>query len=374
MENIPVGLLPQLAHSLHRSRSATGYLVTAYALVVVIGSVPLALVLRRLTRRRLLIGALTVFVAGCAAGAAAQTYGQLLATRLAIAAGHCVFWAVVAAAGAALVPRERRGHALAMVFSGSSLAGVLGIPAVTWLGQQTSWRVATLAASGLGLISLTAIVVLLPATAVEEEQQAAPHPSRRRFALVLAALALTMAGAFAMLTYVTVFLLNLGGFRTAAISPILLVSGGSGAIGVWVSARYAGHHARPTMLAGVAGLTASLGALALFAHHGTLDIVLLCPYGFSLSVVAVAVQSRCLDHAPGSINVASAANSAVFNVGIGGGALLGGLLLQHVGARAIPVAGCISTGLALLLLLAEPAQTTVGSQSRTATRNAGSSV
>lgn len=350
-----MGLLPQLAHSLHRSHSATGYLVTAYALVVVICSVPLALVLRRLTRRRLLIGALTVFVLGCAAGAAAQTYGQLLATRLAIAAGHCVFWAVVAAAGAALVPRERRGHALAMVFSGSSLAGVLGIPAVTWLGQQTSWRVATLAASGLGVISLTAIVSLLPETAVEEERQAAPHPSRTRFAIVLGALALTMTGAFAMLTYITVFLLDLGGFRAAAISPILLVSGASGAIGVWVSARYAGHHARPTMLAGVAGLTAALGALALLAHHSTLDIVLLCAYGFSLSGVAVAVQSRCLDHAPGSINVASAANSAVFNVGIGGGALLGGLLLQHVGARAIPVAGCISTGLALLLLLAEPA-------------------
>ncbi|HEV2591995.1 MAG TPA: hypothetical protein VGU02_08880, partial [Gaiellaceae bacterium] len=87
---------------------------------------------------------------------------------------------------------------------------------------------------------------------------------------------------------------------------------------------------------------------------GTLDVVLLCAYGFSLSTVAVSVQARCLDHAPGSINVASAINSAVFNVGIGGGALLGGLLLQHVGARAIPVAGAISTALALVLLLVEP--------------------
>jgi predicted MFS family arabinose efflux permease len=118
----------------------------------------------------------------------------------------------------------------------------------------------------------------------------------------------------------------------------------------------------------------SLAVLALVAHHGVLDIVFLCAYSFSLSTVAVAVQARCLDHAPGSINIASAMNSAVFNVGIGGGALLGGLLLQHVGARAIPVAGCISTGLALLLLLAEPGHTTLGSQSRTATRNAGSSV
>ncbi|HEV2590766.1 MAG TPA: MFS transporter, partial [Gaiellaceae bacterium] len=272
-ENIPVGLLPQLAHSLHRSRSATGYLVTAYALVVVVGSVPLALLTRRFTRKRLLTGALVVFVLGCAAGAAAQTYGQLLGTRLAIASGHCVFWAVVAAAGAALVPRDRRGHALAMVFSGSSLASVVGIPAVTWLGQQTSWRVSTLAASGLGLVSLTAIFVLLPPTVVEEEQQEAPHPSVRRFTLVQVALALTMTGAFAMLTYITVFLLNLGGFSTGAISPILLVSGAAGAAGVLISARFVAHHARPTMTLGVAGLTASLAILALVAHHGTLDVV-----------------------------------------------------------------------------------------------------
>ncbi len=317
-------------------------------------SVPLALVTRRFTRRRLLIGALVVFVLGCAAGAAAQTYGQLLATRLAIASGHCVFWAVVAAAGAALVPHHRRGHALAMVFSGSSLAGVLGIPAVTWLGQQTSWRVSTLAASGLGLVSLTAIVALLPSTDVDEEQQPAPHPSRRRFALVQVALALTMTGGFAMLTYVTVFLLNLGGFSSGAISPILLVSGAAGVAGVLLSARFTAHHARPAMTAGVAGLTVSLAVLALVAYHGTLDVVFLCAYSFSLSTVAVAVQARCLDHAPGSINIASAMNSAVFNVGIGGGALLGGLLLQHVGARAIPVAGCVATGLALGLLLAEP--------------------
>jgi predicted MFS family arabinose efflux permease len=320
---------------------------------VVVGSVPLALVTRRFTRRRLLLGALVVFVLGSAAGAAAQTYGQLLGTRLAIAAGHCVFWAVVAAAGAALVPRDRRGHALAMVFSGSSLASVAGIPAITWLGQQTSWRVSTLAASGLGVVSLTAIFLLLPRSDVEEEQQAAPHPSVRRFALVEVALALTMTGAFAMLTYVTVFLLNLGGFGTGAISPILLVSGAAGAMGVLVSARHVAHRARPTMTFGVAGLTVSLAALALLAHHGMLDIVLLAAYGFSLSTVAVAVQARCLDHAPGSINVASATNSAVFNVGIGGGALLGGLLLQHVGARAIPVAGCIATGLALLVLIGE---------------------
>src|SRR5579884_3799394 len=107
-ENLPVGLLPQLAAGLHRSRAATGYLVTGYAAVVVVTSVPLALATRRFSRRRLLLGSLSLFVVCTALGAAAQTYGQLLATRMAIALSHAVFWAIVAAAGAALVPRARR--------------------------------------------------------------------------------------------------------------------------------------------------------------------------------------------------------------------------------------------------------------------------
>lgn len=353
-ENIPVGLLPQIAHDLHRSRSATGYLVTGYAAVVVLTSVPLVLATRRFSRRRLLQGALSLFVLGAAAGAAAQTYGELLATRVAIALSHAVFWAVVAAAAAALVPPERRGQALGMVFSGSSLASVLGIPAATWVGQQTSWRVSTLAASMLGLLALGAVAALLPETPPADEVDAAPHPDGRRYAVVLGALGLAVGGAFVMLTYVTVFLLGPGGFSSGAISPILLVSGVAGVIGVAVSSRFVARHARETMAAGVAMLAVSLLLLAAFAYHGAIDIALLGCFGFSFSVLAVGVQSRVLDVSPGSVNVGSAGNSAMFNVGIGGGALAGGLLLGGPGVRAIPVVGGALALASLATLLAEP--------------------
>ncbi len=160
-ENIPVGLLPQLADSLGVSHSVAGYLVTGYAAVVVIASMPLALATRRFSRRRLLIASLSVFVVGAALGAAAHSYTVLMATRMAIALSHAMFWAVVAAAGAALVPPERRGRALGIVFAGASLSSVIGVPLLTWIGQQTSWRVATLVASGLGLVSLCAVYVVL---------------------------------------------------------------------------------------------------------------------------------------------------------------------------------------------------------------------
>jgi predicted MFS family arabinose efflux permease len=354
-ENLPVGLLPELAHALHRSRSATGYLVSGYAAVVIVTSVPLALVTRGIPRRRLLIAALSVFVVAAALGAAAQTYGQLLATRVVIALAQGLLWAVVAAAGTALVPRELRGRALGIVFSGVSLSAVLGVPGLTWIGQQTSWRVSTLVASGLGLIALVAVAALLPEAPVEAEQQAAPHADARRYTLVLVSLALCTTGAFAFFTYVTVYLLTLAGFSNRAISPILLITGVVGAAGVYAAAATVGRRTRGTMAAGVLGNAVALLLLAAFAHHGTLDVALICLFSFSLSVFAVGSQARTLDVAPGSVNVGAAGNSAVFNVGIGGGSLLGGLLLQGPGVHAIPVVGGIVACASFAVLVAERA-------------------
>jgi DHA1 family inner membrane transport protein len=353
-ENLPIGLLPQLAHGLHHSRSVTGYLVTGYAAVVVIASVPLALATRRYSRRLLLIAALSVFVVGSALGAAAPSYSVLLATRMAIALSHAVFWAVVAAAGAALVPRERRGQALGLVFAGASLAGIIGVPVITWIGQQTSWRVSTLVASALGAVSLVAVWALVPAgSSSDEREAAAPHASARRYAATLCALGLAVMGAFALLTYITVFLTTLGGLPGGAISPILLLSGATGTLGVITASRFVTHRPWATMTAGVTGLGVTLLGLAALAHHGVADVLVFCLYGFSLSMLAIGVQNRVLDVAPGNLNVASAGNSAMFNVGIGGGALLGGLLLQGPGVRAIPLVGGVVVVAALAILVAE---------------------
>ena len=353
-ESLPVGLLGPIAADLHRSRSAVGFLVTGYAFTVVAVSLPLAHATKRVPRRHLLVGALAVFVVGSALGAAAQSYDVLLATRMAIAFAHAVFWACVAATAAALVPPERRGRALGMVFAGSSLAFVLGVPAITWIGQHTSWRVATLAAAGTGLVALAAIGVLLP-TAPPEEGHATlgAHASRRRFAIVLITLALAITGAFAAQTYVTAFLTSASGFSARAISPILLAQGLAGVAGVAIAGRWVVRRPRTTMGASVAGLAASCLALAAGAHVQVAVVVLLGVFGFSLSGLAISVQNRVLDTAPGNPEIASAGNSAVFNVGIGGGALLGGLLLPGLGVRAIDVAGGLLAAAALAVLLAE---------------------
>lgn len=353
-ESLPVGLLGPIAADLHRSRSAVGFLVTGYAFTVVAASLPLAHATKRVPRRHLLVGALAVFVVGSALGAAATSYGVLLATRMAIALAHAVFWACVAATAVALVPPARRGRALGLVFAGSSLASVLGLPAITWIGQHTSWRIATLTAAGLGLAALVAVGVLLPTVPPEEGHAAlGAHASRRRFAIVLTTLALAITGAFAALTYVTAFLTSASGFSARAISPILLAQGLAGVAGVVVAGRFVVRRPRGAMGGSVAGLAVSLLALAACAHVQVAVIVLLGLFGFSLSGLAISVQSRVLDTAPGNPEIASAGNSAVFNVGIGGGALLGGLLLPGLGVRSIDLAGGLLAAAALAVVFAE---------------------
>ena len=140
-ETLPVGLLPVISASLHTSLSATGLLVTVYAVVVVLVSAPLTHLTRHVPRRYLLSGLLGVFVVGTLAAAAAPSYWWLMAARVVTALSQAVFWSIAPVAAAGLFPPEKRGRALAGVLAGAPLAVLFGVPAGTWMGQQAGWRV-----------------------------------------------------------------------------------------------------------------------------------------------------------------------------------------------------------------------------------------
>jgi DHA1 family inner membrane transport protein len=164
-EILPIGLLPLIAGDLHVSQPAVGLLVSGYGLVVVVASLPLTRVTRRIPRRLLLSGLLGVFVLATAVSVVVADYWTLLGSRLVIALSQALFWSVVTPAAASLFDERVRGRALSILYGGSSLAGVVGIPVGTWIGQATGWRAAFLAMSGLGLLALIVVAALLPTTA-----------------------------------------------------------------------------------------------------------------------------------------------------------------------------------------------------------------
>lgn len=356
VETLPVGLLPVIAGDLDVSRSAVGLLVTGYGLVVAVASVPLTHLVRRVPRRALLIVLLSVFVAANLVSAATPGYWVLLAARIAVALTHAVFWSIVAATAAGLFSPEVRGKVVAGLFSGLSLAAVVGVPAGTWLGQQAGWRIPFVVMSAFGLLALVTVTALLPPMAPGGgHASVGAEPSVRRFAVLMVTTALVIWGVFSGYTYITAFLTDVAGFRQSAVVPVLLASGVAGIVGTYMAGALVDGRPRHTMALAVALLAAVMWGLYLSGGARPAAVCLVALLGFSMAAMTTALQSRILQVAPGSTEIASAVGSAVFNVGIAGGSFTGGLLLPTgAGVRgAVLVGGVLATG-ALVVLLCEP--------------------
>jgi DHA1 family inner membrane transport protein len=354
-ETLPIGLLPLIAADTGTSIPQAGMLVTAYGLVVVLTSVPLTKITHRIPRRLLLCTLLAVFVAGTAASAFLDGYGPLMAARIVVGLSHALFWPVVTPAAAALFEARLRPRALSFLYAGSSLGVLAGVPAGTWLGQRTSWQVAFLAVSGVGLLILVTIVAFMPRTPPGAEETAVgARPDAGRYWAIVVHTALAVAGSFTMFTYVSPFLIEVTGLGAQAVSPMLFVRGLAGLIGVFVAGWLVARNAWLTS-ALMVGLQA-LGLLAqwAFAESAAASVVTLAAAGFTLSGLATALGVRALDVAPGSTDMAAAGTSTAFNVGIAGGALLGGVLIPASGFRSVALAGAVLSLLAFVVVMLEP--------------------
>ncbi|GAA0516509.1 MFS transporter [Paractinoplanes deccanensis] len=355
VETLPIGLLPQIAQSLGTSTSAVGLLVTAYGFVVVVATVPLTKLAHRWSRRRLLGVLLGVFAVATAVSALAQSYGSLLAARVAIALSQAVFWAIVTPAAASLFVPHVRGRAISILYTGSSAAPLLGVPAGTWLGQQAGWRVPFLALSAIGLVVLVVIVALmpdLPPGRSDADRGTAPDPGR--YWTLVVATALMVTGAFVSFTYINPFLTGVSGFAESAIGPILLVRGLAGLAGVIVAGFVVGRWGWPSLVVVTAGQAVCLLVLYAFGANGAAAVVASAGAGFMLAGMAAVLGARVLEVAPGATDLASAGTSTAFNVGITAGALIGSALLTGAGVRSTALVGGLVTMAALIAVLAEP--------------------
>lgn len=353
-EVLPTGLLTIISADLGRSQSQVGLLVTGYALVVLTASVPLARVTRRVPRRLLLTGTLGVLALATLIGAVAGNFWVLLASRLLTGLAQAVFWAVVASTATGMFPAEVRGRMVARLSIGNGLAPVLGVPVGTWLAQQTDWQTTFGVMSGLSFATCVAVALLVPGTAPEEGGSArGTMPDRRRLTVLLVATGLAVTGAMGTFTYITALLLKVAHFGQGALGPLLSVSGGAGVLGTLLLGRYLDRYPWHALVALLLSSTVAMLGLFSLGTVQPLAVVMLGLLGLSFSALAAAIQHRTLQVAPGSVDMASAAMSSVFNAGTAAGSLLGAGLVATTGVRAMPLAGGLLTAAALLVMLAE---------------------
>ncbi|WP_336216927.1 MFS transporter [Nonomuraea sp. LPB2021202275-12-8] len=343
-ENLPVGLLVLISEDLQVPLSAVGLLVTGYGVTVAIASVPIAHVVRSAPRRYVLAGLLTALVVSSLIAALATSYWMLFVARLLTALAQALFWAVMGPVAVGLFAPKVRGRVVGALSVAGSLALVVGVPAGTWLGQQSNWQMPIAMLAVLGLVSLVTIAVLLPTSRPEEEPAAyATSPDARRFWIVLAAGTLSSTGAFTGYTYIVTFLGEVSGFSPSTVSALLVVFGAACLVGVSITGAFLDRFPQAALTTAVA--TQAVGMLGLYAFgaHPVVAVVFLVLIGGALGPVFMATQNAMLHYAPGRTDIALAANSGAYNAGIAAGAALGALVLPLADVRGAFLAGGLLT-------------------------------
>ncbi|KOU55072.1 MFS transporter [Streptomyces sp. MMG1533] len=349
-EFVMMGLLPDVADDLNISIPEAGHLVSAYALGVVIGAPLLAAVTARMSRRKVLIALMGLFVAGNALSAFAPDYHWLLAARFLSGLPHGAFFGVGAVVATTMVAPERKARSVSLMFLGLTVANVAGVPVATLMGQQLGWRATFLGVSAIGVVAIAALARLIP-----HDDAHAPRVGVRgelaalRSLPVWLALGTTVAGfggLFAAYSYITPMLTDAAGFADASVTLLLALFGVGATAGNLLGGRLADRSLRGTLFGGLTALVAVLGLFPLLMSaewSAGLAVVLL---GTAAFVTGSPLQLMVMEKASAAPSLASSANQAAFNLANAGGAWIGGVALAAgFGVTSPAVAGA---GLAVL--------------------------
>ncbi len=349
-EFVIVGLLPVIAADLNVSLPSAGLLVSLYALGVAIGAPVLTALTGKVPRKILLLSLMVLFTAGNLLAWQAPGYGALVAARILTGLAHGVFFSIGTTIATGLVPREKAASAIAIMFTGLTVALVTGVPLGTFIGQHFGWRETFLAVSALGLLAFVGSLVFVPSGIVHSAPASLMQQLRvlgqPRLLLVYATTALGYGGSFIAFTYLAPILQEVSGFSAGAVSLVLLVYGVSVAIGNLWGGRLADRHGAIRALQVVfLGLAAVLFVLTFTAHQPWLAVATVLLWGAvafgNVPGLQVYVVQQAERVTPQAVDVASGLNIAAFNLGIAGGALAGGAIVEHLGLMHTPWIGAI---------------------------------
>jgi MFS transporter, DHA1 family, inner membrane transport protein len=361
-EFVITGLLPEVAADFGVTETTAGWLVTGYALAVIVGALGLTAATTRLPRKPVLIGLLVLFVIGNTLSALAPTYGVMMTGRVVAALCHGAFFGIGSVVASNMVAREKRASAVALMFTGLTASNVLGVPFGTFLGQAMGWRATFWAIAAIGVVALVGVALLVPAT----KQDAAPSLVRELGAfrsgqvwLSLGVTVLGYGGMFGAFTYIAYTLTAVSGFASAAVPWLLVVFGLGLFVGNWAGGRLAARSIDRTLLVVLASLTVVLALFAVVATNPVLTVVALVLMGAFGFATVPALQTRVMHYADHAPTLASGANIAAFNLGNAFGAWIGGLTIAAGLGYTSPIwAGAAITlaGLALVAVAAGAAR------------------
>ncbi|MFC3995983.1 MFS transporter [Nocardiopsis sediminis] len=330
-EFVVTGVLPEVADHFGVSLSAAGHMATVYAAGVFIGAPLMTALGTRVERKRMLAALMVLFVIGNAVTAAAPAYGLLLTGRVVASFAHGAFFGIGAVVAAGLVAPHRRAGAIAAMFTGLTVANVIGVPAGTLLGQHVGWRATFTAVALLGVLGLAGILALVPRGPRPEGASIRPELAALRNPQVLLAMAMTVlgfGGLFVSITYVAPMMTDVAGFPASGVTWLLVLFGLGMVAGNAVGGRLTDTAPVPTLYIALSALSLSLLAFTWGAHSMVASAVLLFLIGASAFATVAPLQMRVMDKAASAPTLASALNIGFFNLGNAIGAWLGGFAIS----------------------------------------------
>jgi DHA1 family inner membrane transport protein len=355
-EFAPMGLLPVIASDLDVSIPSAGLLISAYALGVVIGAPLMTLTTGRVPRRTLLILLAGIFTAGNVLAALSDSYAMLLAARILTSFNHGAFFGVGSIVAASLVPAERRAGAVAAMFMGLTIANVVGVPVATWAGEHLGWRASFWGISVLGVATMAALRLTLPALPAPTGSSAMAELRVLTRGPVLGALALTVIGSSAMFTvftYITPILREATHASLGFVTAMLAVYGVGLTLGNWLGGRFADRSVDRTLIVTLALLALILVVFAVLMPFKVPTAVLIFLWGVASFALIPPLQVRVMHAAADAPNLASAMNIGAFNLGNAiGAALGGGVIAAGLGYPAVALAGAAASVFGLVAVIA----------------------
>ncbi|MFJ8895350.1 MFS transporter [Leifsonia sp. NPDC102414] len=336
-EFVIAGLLPEVAADFHVNEAAAGWLISGYALGVVVGALFLTAAINRLPRKAALLGLMVLFIVGNTVSALAPTYTLMLSGRVLAALAHGAFFGIGSVVAAGMVAPDKKARAIAIMFTGLTAANVLGVPFGTLLGQALGWRSTFWAIAIIGVLATVGVATLVPkgtgaADPADPAAQGGLRHELRAFRsgqvwLSIVVTVLGFGGMFGAFTYMAFTLTEVSGFASSAVPWLLILFGVGLFAGNALGGRFADRALDRTLIVVLSGLAVILAVFALVAGNpvgAVIALVLMGAFGFA---TVPGLQMRVMNYAPDAPTLASGANIAAFNVGNALGAWIGGVTI-----------------------------------------------
>ena len=357
-EFIPVALLSDIGQSFNMPATDVGIMITIYAWVVAVISLPMMLMTKNIERRFLLIALFVVFIACHMLSYFAWNFNMLIASRIGIAFSHALFWSITASLAVRIAPKGKEFQALGLLATGTALAMVLGIPFGRMIGEAYGWRnTFALIAIGAALVCLTLAKMLpkLPSINSGSFKSIAILFKRPSLMLVFALTIIMISAQFTAYSYIEPFTLNIAHFSSTQTTILLLIYGAAGFLGSYLFGKFGAHYPKVAIPLSSLCLAISMLLLLPLAQDLISLNMLSLLWGMGIIGLSLALQAKTLNLASDATDVAMAIYSGLYNVGIGGGALLGGWVTTHYSLSHIGLVGGLVAvfGMVLTLVLVQ---------------------